>query len=68
MNYKTIFWRTVKISSIIFLNIFLLIYGVCIAYKNTRLIAYGEYCDILSIEDENIIFFDYKIKMPDYLT
>ncbi|MBE6805545.1 MAG: hypothetical protein E7526_03335 [Ruminococcaceae bacterium] len=67
MNAKKIFWRTVKISSVIIFNIILLLYGICVAYKNTRLIAYGEYSKIINIEENTIEIFDYTIKMPDYL-
>ncbi len=66
MKFKKIFWRTVKITSIIIFNIILLIYGFCIAYKNTRLTAYGEYCEIVSFENGELKFFDYKKQMPDY--
>lgn len=66
MNSKKIFWRTVKLSSVILFNIILLFYGICVAYKNTRLIAYGEYCEIIEIENDTVKIFDYQIKMPDY--
>ncbi len=62
MNSKRIFWRTVKISSIILFNIILLLYGICVAYKNTRFIAFGEYCEIIEINDNSIKLFDYEIK------
>lgn len=62
MSSKKIFWRTVKLSSIILFNIILLLYGICVAYKNTRLIAFGEYCEIIEITDNSIILFDYEIK------
>lgn len=66
MTFKRIFWRTVKISTIVIFNIVLLIYGFCIAYKNTRLTAFGEYTDIISFKNGEIKFFDYKSTMPDY--
>ena len=66
MRSKKIFWRTIKISSIIFFNIILLIYGICSAYKNIRLLAYGEYAQIVEINEDYIKLFDYNIKLPDY--
>ncbi len=67
MKSKEIFWRTVKITSIIIFNIVLLIYGVCYAYKNIRLVGYGEYAKIIETDDENIKIFDFYMKRPDYL-
>lgn len=66
MRSKRIFLRTLKISSIIFLNIFILIYGICYAYKNIRLLAYGEYAQIIEVNENFIKLFDYNIKLPDY--
>ncbi len=68
MRSKNIFWRTVKLSSIIFFNLILLIYGICYAYKNIRLVGFGEYVQIIEISEDDIKIFDYKIKLPDYLS
>lgn len=65
MKEKEIFLRTVKITSIIIFNIVLLIYGICYAYKNIRLLGYGEYTNVIEIDEENIKIFDFYIKRPD---
>lgn len=62
MKHKEIFWRSVKITAIIIFNIVLLFYGICYAYKNIRLIGYGEYTDIVEINEEDIKIFDFYIK------
>ncbi len=66
MKHKEIFWRSVKITAIIIFNIVLLFYGICYAYKNIRLIGYGEYANIVEINEEDIKIFDFYIKRPDY--
>lgn len=67
MKNKEIFWRTVKITAIIIFNIVLLFYGICYAYKNIRLIGYGEYAKIIEIDEESIKIFDFYVERPDYL-
>ena len=66
MRSKIIFFRTLKITSIIILNLFVLVYGICHAYKNIRLLAYGEYVQIIEVNENYIKLFDYNIKLPDY--
>lgn len=67
MRSKKIFFRTLKISFVIFFNIFLLILGICEAYKNTRLLSFGEYTRIIEINEDYIKIFDKNIKLPDYI-
>ncbi len=63
MQNKGIFIRTVVLSSVIFLNLFLFVCGICICYQNIRLEGYGEYKNAAEITDDGIRILDFNIEI-----
>ena len=62
MQKNSILSRTIYLSTIIILCLFLGMYGVFSAYKNIRRIAFGEYREAIEKNEEEIKIFDYIIK------
>lgn len=58
-----IFFRTVYITSVIIVCLFIGIYGVFKAYEGIRLVGFGEYRKAVEKENDKIIVFDYEIKL-----
>lgn len=61
MQNSKVFLRTVYITSVILLCLFLGFYGVFKAYENIRLTAFGEYRNAVQITGEEIKLFDFII-------
>ena len=60
MQNSKVFLRTVYITSVILLCLFLGFYGAFKAYENMRQIAFGEYRNAVEITQDEIKIFDYK--------
>ena len=56
-NFK-IFLRSFYITAVIFICLFIAIYGMAKAYVNIRLIGFGEYRNAVEIKDGEFKFFD----------
>ncbi len=60
MQNSKVFLRTVYITSVILLCLFLGSYGAFKAYESMRRIAFGEYRNAVEITQDEIKIFDYK--------
>lgn len=60
-TYK-IFLRTIYMTSVLLLCLFLGFYGIFKAYENIRLVAFGEYRNAVEITEEEVKILDYEIK------
>ena len=62
MQTYEIFLRTIYMTSVILLCLFLGFYGIFKAYENIRLVAFGEYRNAVEITEEEVKLLDYEIK------
>jgi len=60
---KSLFLRTVRLSSVVIFCIIFGFLGVAEAYKNIRLVAYGEYRNAIEFEKDSIKIFDFVIEL-----
>lgn len=58
-----LFLRSFKISAVIVFCALLGILGVAKAYKNIRLIGFGEYREAIEIKNGTIKIFDFEIEL-----
>lgn len=59
---KSLFLRTVYLSSVVVFCILFGFLSAAKAYEKIRLVAFGEYRSAVEIEDNSIKFFDFEIK------
>jgi hypothetical protein len=55
------FFRAFYLTSVIIFCILIGFFGISEAYKNIRLVAFGEYRDAIEINEDGIFIFDYKL-------
>lgn len=58
-----IFFRTVKITSLILFCLSVGFFGIAKSYESIRQIGFGEYRRAVEIENGTLKFFDYEIKL-----
>ena len=61
-NKKRIFLRSFALSLVVVFCILIGCYGFCEAYKNIRLIAFGEYRNAVEINEKEIKIFDFVLE------
>lgn len=59
-----IFFRTVRLTSIVLTCILIGFFGITEAYENIRRIGFGEYRKAIEIENGTLKFFDFEINIP----
>lgn len=62
MRKIKVFLRTVYLTSVIIICLFVGIFGICKAYEGIRLVGFGEYRRAVEMDGEKIVFFDYEIR------
>ena len=60
---KSLFLRSFLISFVLLSCIISGFYGIARAYKNIRLVAYGEYVNAIELKDGYIKIFDIEIEI-----
>lgn len=58
---KRLFLRSLILSSVVALCLFMGAYGIARAYENTRRIGFGEYKKAVDVEDGGIRILDFEI-------
>ena len=58
-----IFFRTVKLTSVVLICVLIGFFGITEAYENIRKIGFGEYRKAIEIENGTLKFFDFEIDL-----
>lgn len=63
MKQVDYFKTSIKYSLVVFFNLTLLFYGICVAYSNIQFLSYGEYKSAIELSGDFVRFFDIVIKV-----